>query len=229
MSPVDTSAVKPSPSVANAATKTERGDVKKGDAEKHTPNGTEPKEKKRKTKHDAPREHDGKDAPPPRDETNHEASEVKRSSEEHKSSKTSGDDTQSKTQFATEGIPETSGDKKVKKRKKEEKGEKARLKQGDLSKETNTPPEPVAPSVDDGTKDEKKVKKRKHKEKKEEDTETNHGSRATTRLEPLASPTDDPKGEKKGKEEKAAGKKRKHDSVANDIEKKRKRKQHEQE
>jgi len=217
MSPADTSAVKPSQSVADAATKTERGDVKKRD-EKHTPNGTEPKEKKRKKKHDAPREHDGKDHPPPRDETNHEASKVKGSSEGHKRSETSGDDTQSKTRFATEGIPETSGDKKVKKRKKEEKGEKARLKQGDVSKETNTPPEPVAPS-DDGTKDEKKAKKRKHKEKKEEDTETNHGSPAretATRLEPLASQTDDANVEKKkkrGKEEKAAGKKRKHEAL----------------
>ena len=76
--------------------------------------------------------------------------------------------------------------------------------------------------MDVGTKDEKKVKKRKHKEKKEEDTETNHGSLAretATRLEPLASQTDDAKG----KEEKAAGKKRKHkDSLANNVEKKRK-------
>jgi hypothetical protein len=154
---------------------------------------------------------------------------VKGSSEGHKRRETSGDDTQSKTQFATEGIPETSADKKVKKRRKEEKGEKARLKQGDVSKETNTPPEPVAPSVDEGTNDEKKVKKRKRKEKKEEDTETNHGSlarEAATRLEPLASQTDDAKGEKKGKEEKAAGKKRKHeDSVANDVEKKRKQRE----
>ena len=112
------------------------------------------------------------------------------SREGHKRSETSGDDTQSKTQFATEGISETSGDKKVKKRKKEEKGEKARLKQADVSKETNTPPEPVAPSVEDGTKDEKKAKKRKHKEKKEEGMETNHGNLApevVTRLEPLAS------------------------------------------
>jgi hypothetical protein len=146
---------------------------------------------------------------------------VKGSSEGHKRSETSGVDTQSKTQFATEGISETSGD-KVKKRKKEGKGEKARLTQGDVSKETNTSPKPVAPSVDDGTKDEKKVKKRKHKEKKEEDMETNHGSLAT-RLEPLAAQTDDAKGEKKGKEEKAAGKKRKHEgSAANDVEKRRK-------
>jgi hypothetical protein len=156
---------------------------------------------------------------------------VKGSSEGHKRRETSGHDTQSKTQFTTEGIPESSADKKVKKRRKEEKGEKARLKQGDVSKETNTPPEPVAPSVDEGTKDEKKVKKRKRKEKKEEDTETNHGSlarEAATRLEPLASQTDDAKGEKKGKEEKAAGKKRKHeDSVANDVEKKRKQREHE--
>jgi hypothetical protein len=160
---------------------------------------------------------------------------VKGSSEGHKRSETNGDDTQSKTQFATEGIPETSGD-KVKKRKKEEKGEKARLKQGDVSNEINTPPEPVAPSVVDRTKDEKKVKKRKHKEKKE-DTETNHGSLAretATRLEPLASQTDDAKGEKKkkkkGKEEKAAGTKRKYeDSVANDVKKKRKQREQDSE
>ena len=159
---------------------------------------------------------------------------MKESSEGHKRSEASGGDTQSKTQFATEGIPETSGDKKVKKRKKDEKGEKARLKQGDVSKETNTPPEPVAPSVDDGTKEEKKVKKRKHKEKNEEDTETNHGSLAretATTLEPLPSQTDDAKVEKKkkkGKEDKAAGKKRKHeDSVANDVEKKRKQREQE--
>ena len=158
---------------------------------------------------------------------------MKGSSEGHKRRETSGDDIQSKTQFATEGIPETSGDKKVKKRRKE-KGENARLEQGDVSKETNTPPEPVAPSVDDGTKDEKKVKKRKHKEKKEEDTETNHGSLAretATKQEPLASQTDDAKVEKKkkkGKEEKAAGKKRKHeDSVTNDVKKKRKQREEE--
>jgi hypothetical protein len=154
---------------------------------------------------------------------------VKGSSEGHKRSKTSGDDTQSKTEFATEGIPETSGDKKVRERKKEEKAEKARLKQGDAFKETNTPPEPVAPSVDSGTKDEKKVKKRKRKEMKE-DKVTNHSSLAT-RLEPLASQTDDAKAEKKkkkGKEDKVAGKKRKHeDSVANDVEKKRKQREQE--
>jgi hypothetical protein len=148
---------------------------------------------------------------------------MKGSSEGHKKRGTSGGDNQPKTQFATEGIPETSGDKV--KRKKEGKGEKARLKQGDVSKETNTPPEPVAPSVDDGTKDERKVKKRKHKEKKEENTETNHGSLAA-RLEPLAAQTDDAKAEKKkrkGKEDKAAGKKRKHEgSAANDVEKRRK-------
>ena len=118
----------------------------------------------------------------------------------------------------------------MKKRKKEEKGEKARLKQGDVSKETNTPPEPVVPSVDDGTKDEKKVKKRKHKAKKEGVTETNHGSLAT-RLEPLAAQTDDAKGEnkkKKGKEERAAGKKRKREgSAANEVEKRRKQQEQE--
>lgn len=159
---------------------------------------------------------------------------MKGSSEGHKRSETSGDDTQSKTQFATEGIAETSGDKKVKKRKKEEKGEKARLKNGDVSKEINTPPEPVALSVDDGTRDEKKVKKRKQKQKqrKEEGTETNHGSPA--RETATASQTDDAKVEKKkkkkGKEEKAAGKKRKHeDSVTNDVKKKRKQREEDSE
>jgi len=194
------------------------------------PNGTEPKEKKKKgkKKHDAPREHDG-EATPPRDETNHEAPKVKRPFEGHKRSGTRGDDTQLRTQYATDGIPETSGE-TVKKRKKEEKGEKARLKQGDVSKETK---EPVAASVDDGTKDEKKVKKRKHKEKKEDDAETNHGSTART-LKPLASQTDDAKGEnnkKKGKGEKADGKKRKQheDSIVGDVEQKRKKKQRKQE
>lgn len=193
------------------------------------PNETEPKEKKKgKKKHDAPREHDG-EATPPRDETNHEAPKVKRSTEGHKRSGTRGDDTQLKTQFATDGIPETSGE-KVKKRKKEEKGEKARLKQGDVSKETK---EPVAASVDDGTKDEKKVKKRKHKEKKEDDAETNHGSMART-PESSASQTDGAKGEKtkkKGKGEKADGKKRKQheDSVSGDVEQKRKKKRKQQE
>jgi hypothetical protein len=191
----------------------------------------EPKEKKRKKKHDSPREHDGKDAPP--DETKHfaseqpqkEASKVKGSSEGHKRNEKSGDDIRSNTQPATEGISKTSGDKKVRKRKKEDQGEKALLKQGDASKETNTPPEPVAHSVDDGTKDEEKIKKRKHKKKREgeEDAGANHGStiaEAATMLELLASQTDDYKKDKKkkGKEEKAAGEKRKHeDSVANDV------------
>ncbi|KAI0280975.1 hypothetical protein BGY98DRAFT_960295 [Russula aff. rugulosa BPL654] len=205
MSPVDPSAVKPSPSVADAATKAERGDVEQRDVEKHTPNGTEPKEKKGRRNMTLPEDmtrktHHHHEMKPPRRET-------------------SGDDTQSKTQSVTE-------DKKVKKRKKEEKGEKARLKQGDVSKETNTPPEPVVPSVDDGTKGDKK---RKHKEKKEGSTETNHDSLAT-RLGPLAAQTDDAKGEnkkKKGKEDKAAGKKRKHEgSAANEV---KRRKQQEQE
>lgn len=155
---------------------------------------------------------------------------MKGSSEEHKRRETSGDDIQPKAQLAIEGIPDTSGD-KVKKRKKEGKGEKARLKQGDVSKETNTPPEAVTPSVDDGTKDEKKAKKRKHKEKKEEDTEANQGGQAT-RLEPLVAQTDDAKGEKKkkkGKEEKVTRKKRKHEgSAANEVEKRRKHEQEEQ-
>lgn len=141
---------------------------------------------------------------------------MKGSPEGQKRSETSGDDTQSKPQFATGGVPETS-EKKVKKGKKEEK-ERSRLKQGDVSKETNTPPQPVAPSVDDDTKDEKKVRKRKRKEKKEEDTETKHCSpagEAVTRLESTVAEANESKGEKKkkkGKEEKVAGKKRKHES-----------------
>jgi len=189
---------------------------------KHTPSGTETKEK-RKKKHDPLREHD---APP--DETNHVASEppqkdaskAKGSSEGHKKNKKSGHNTPSKTQSATEGILETSGDKRVKKKKKEDKGEKARLKQGDVSKETNTPPELVAPSVDDRSKNEKKV----------DEVEANHDSttrEAAPTLEPLASQTDDAKGEKrkkKGKEEKAAVKKRKHeDAMSNDVEQRRKK------
>jgi hypothetical protein len=188
----------------------------------------EPKEKKRKKIHDPPREHDGKDAPP--DETTRvtheqpqkEASKVNGSSEGFKSSENGS---QSKTQPPTEGLPETSGDKKVKRKK--EKREKARLTQGDVSKETITPPEPTAPSVDDNIKDDKKSKKRKHKEKREEVAEANHGGtagEAATKLELLASQTDDAKGErkkKKSKEEKATGEKRE-ETVVNDVGKKRK-------
>jgi len=185
----------------------------------------EPKEKKRKKKHDPPREHDGKDAPPhgtthvAPEQSQKEASKVK-GSEGHKRSG------KSNTQPPTEGIPETLGDKKVKRKK--EKGEKVRLKQGDFSKETITPPEPIAPSVDDITKDEKKSKKRKHKEKREEDAEANHGGTAgvAAKLEPLTSQTDDAKGERKKKKGKATGEKRKHEeTVANDVERKRKRKE----
>jgi len=183
------------------------GRAKKQDSEKHAPNGMEPTEKKRK------KNHDGKDAPP--DETTH------------------GDNSQSKTQSPTDGISETSGDKKVKKRRKE-KGEKSRLKQGDVSKETITLQEPVPPPVGDTTKDEKRVKKRKHKEKREEAAETNHGGtavEAVTKLEPLASRPDDAKGERnerKGKDEKATGEKRKHeDSVANGVERKRRKRKEE--
>lgn len=195
----------------------------------------EPKEKKRKKKHDPPREHDGEDVPS--NETTHvapeqpqEAFKAKTSSEGHKRSENSGDDSQTKIQPPTNGVSETSGNKKVKKRRKE-KGEKPRLMQGDVSKETITPPEPVPPSVDDSTKDEKKGKKRKHKEKREEDVEANHGGTAATKLEPLASQTDDAKGEKKkrkSKDEKAAGEKRKHeDTVANDVERKRRKRKEE--
>jgi len=193
-------------------------------------NRMEPKEKKRKKKHDLPREYNGKDAPPGEttdvapEQPQKEASRVNGSPEGHKRSENSGDESQSKTQPPIEGIPETLADKKVRKRKKE-KGEKTRLKQGDVSKETITPPEPVAASVDDSTKDEKKVKKRKHKEKKEEGAEADHDSTAATKLEPSASQMDDAKGERKrkGKEEKATGEKRKHeDTVANDVEKRRK-------
>ncbi len=159
---------------------------------------------------------------------------MKGSSEGHKRNEKSGDNIQSNTQPATEGISETSGDKKVRKRKKEDQGEKARLKQGDVSKDTNTPPEPVAPSVDDGTKDEEKIKKRKHRKKRgEEDAEANHGSTTTeavTMLDPLASQTDGYKKERKrkGKEEEATGKKRKpEDSVANDVGQKRKKREEE--
>lgn len=144
------------------------------------------------------------------------------------SSEKSGDDSQSKPQPPTDGIPETSGDKKIKKRRKE-KGEKSRLNQGDVSKETITPPEPAVSSVDDSAKDEKRVKKRKHKEKREDDVEANHGgtAEAVTKPEPLASQTDDAKGErkkKKNKEEKASGEKRKQeDTAANDVERKRRK------
>ena len=92
---------------------------------------------------------------------------MKGSSEGHKRNEKSGDNIQSNTQPATEGISETSGDKKVRKRKKEDQGEKARLKQGDVSKDTNTPPEPVAPSVDDGTKDEEKIRSEERRVGKE--------------------------------------------------------------
>ena len=183
----------------------------------------EPKERKRKKKHDSPREHNGKHAPP--DETTDvapehpqkEASRVNGSPEGHRRSENSGDDPRSKTQPPTEGIPEILADKKVGKRKKEKK-EKARLKQGDVS----TPPEPLSASVD-----EKKVKKRKHKEKKEENEEANHDGMAATKLEPLTSQMDDTNGQRKkrkDKEEKASGEKRKHeDAVANDVEKKRRK------
>jgi len=218
--------VEPSSSGENAAIKTERGEGKKRDSEKHTPNGMEPKEKKRKKKPDPTREHDGKDAPP--DETTHVASDQTEASKV----KGSSDDSQSKPQPPTGGIPETSGDKKIKKRRKE-KGEKSRLNQGDVSKETIMPQEPVASYVDDSAKDEKRVKKRKHKEKREDDVEANHGgtAEAATKPEPLASQTDDAKGErkkKKSKEEKASGEKRKHeDTVANDVERKRRKRKQE--
>src|SRR6266436_5593067 len=84
----------------------------------------------------------------------------------------------------------------------------------------NPPPELVAPSVDDRSKNEKKV----------DEVEANHDSttrEAAPTLEPLASQTDDAKGEKrkkKGKEEKAAVKKRKHeDAMSNDVEQRRKK------
>jgi hypothetical protein len=187
----------------------------------------EPKEKKRKKKHDPLREHAGKGVSS--DETTHvapeqpqkQASKVKGSSEGHKNSEKSGGDSQSRTQPPTEETPGTSGDKKVKRKK--EKGEKARLKQGDVSKETITPPELVASSVGDSTKEEKRAKKRKHKETREDDTEANHGGtakEAATKLEPLASQTDDAKGERKNKKGKE---KRKHEeTVAGDVRKKRK-------
>jgi hypothetical protein len=193
----------------------------------------EPKERKGKKKHDPPREHNGKDAPP--DETTDlapeqprkEASRVNGSPKGHKRSENSGDDPQSETQPPTEGIPETLTDKKAGKRKKE-KGERTRLKQAaDVS---IAPLEPLAASVDGSSKDEKKVKKRKKHEKKEEDAEANHdgtGGDAATKLEPLAPRMDDAKVERKkrkGKEEKATGEKRKHeDAVANDVEKKRRK------
>ena len=186
----------------------------------------EPKEKKKRKKYDAPGEHDRKDLRP--NETTHvapeqpqEASKEKASSEGHKRSEKSGDNSQS--QPPTDGISETSGNKKVKKRRKE-KGVESRLTQGDVSKETITPPEPVPPSVDDGTKDEKKVKKRKHKEKRE-DAEANHGGTAATK-ERLVSQTDDGKGDRKkrkAKDEKATGEKRKHEDIANDVERKRRK------
>jgi len=216
MSPADPLPAEPSPSDANTATKTERGESKKRDSaailESHTSNGTEPKEKKRKKKHDPPRTQNGKEATA--DETTDVAPEPLPKSP-------------SKVQVPDDGIPEQSGEKKRKKNKKE--------KREDAQQET------VASHVDDGTKDEKKAKKRKHKEKREKDAQADQDSAAkegATELEPVALQTDDTKGKKnkKGKEEKAGvevavatdqatSENRKHeDLVVNGGEEKRKRK-----
>jgi len=86
---------------------------------------------------------------------------VNGSSEKCKGGEKSGDESQSKTQPPTDGIPRNSEDKKVKKRKKE-KREEARSKEGNADEENIGPPEAVAPHGG---------KKRKHKE----DVQANQG------------------------------------------------------
>ncbi|KAI0001273.1 hypothetical protein BJV74DRAFT_89646 [Russula compacta] len=243
MSPVDPPPAEPSPSSANAA-KTEHGEGKKRDSgavmENHALNGAEPK--KRETKHDPTgrQQHVGKDA------AADEPISLAGSSEKHKKDEKSGGNSQSKAQPPTEGILEKSGDKKVKKRKREKRD--VQPKQGDLTEEAVARPEPVITHADNDSKDDKKSKKRKRKEKR--NAQVNEGStvveEVATQPEPLASQTDDAKGKKKtkkSKEEKAGlegrlvttvdvitqdqatGDKRKDEgSVGNDSEKKRKRK-----
>lgn len=157
------------------------------------PNGAEPKEKKRKRKHDhIPREHNGKDVaaeePPAK---------VDGPSEKRRGVETDGDDSLSKTQPLTEGNPQNSMDKKVKKRKKE-KREEAQSKQENID-EHIAPPEPVAPHAGDNSKDEKRAKKRKRKEKREEDAQAKEGD---TEPEPLTLQTDDAKRKRKKRKEK---------------------------
>jgi len=153
MSPVDPSAVEPSPSMANAPAKIESGVGKKRDltgvAGDHMSNGSEPKVKKSKKKHDPPREQTEKDAAADEatnsviEPSEKEPSNVKRSSEKQKPSERSGEHDVS--QSSTEGV-------KVKK-KKREKREEVQLKQGE---------QPMATNADDG-----KKRKRKHEEKRE--------------------------------------------------------------
>ncbi|KAI9507494.1 hypothetical protein F5148DRAFT_1204797 [Russula earlei] len=140
MSPVDRSAVEPTPSKADGDVRTANEVGKKGDigavTGDQTLNGTKPKRKRRK-KHDPPRDQEN-DAEA--DESTHVAVEqaqkrppkkMKRSSEKRTASK-SGD---GETQPPTEGVPEKSEDKKVKK-KKEEKREEGRCEQGDVTEDT---------------------------------------------------------------------------------------------
>ena len=90
------------------------------------------------------------------------------SSEKRKRGEKSGDESQSKTQPPTDGIPRNSEDKKVKKRKKE-KREEARSKEGNVDEENIGPLEAVARHGDDNAEDEKRGKKRKHKEDVQEE------------------------------------------------------------
>jgi len=219
MSPVDSPTVEASLSTSKADSTTEGGGDKKpnsGAVVSHTPNGAEPKEKKRKRKRDPPREHDAKDTA-----TDEQAPNADRSSEKYKGGEESRDHSQSKTQPPTEDVPQNAGDKKVKKKEKE-KREETQPKQGDTNEENIAPPEPVAPSADDNSKDEKISKKRKHKKEEE----------ATAEPEPLQ--TGGAEKKKKKKKDKsgvdvigadhAIGDKRKREgSAMNDGEKRKKK------
>ncbi|KAI0256333.1 hypothetical protein BJV78DRAFT_457350 [Lactifluus subvellereus] len=173
MSPVDLSAAEP-PSLDPAAIEHGKSNKRNSEAvvENHTSNGTEPKVKKRKKKHDR------EDATA--DKTTDVASEqlqnppsTANSPQMHKGDKKIRDSSQPEAQTPTEGaVPEKSVDeKKAKKRKhKENKADGAPPKQSDATEEATGQLEPVA----------RQAEVREKKKKRGKDTKANVDEAAPT-------------------------------------------------
>ncbi|KAI0305399.1 hypothetical protein B0F90DRAFT_1697611 [Multifurca ochricompacta] len=167
MSPVDSSAVGFSSSNINVVSKAEHGTGEKRGFETvlETRASNETEEKKKK-KHATPR---GDDATTDNKTTNiasEQLPSVVNRSPKKQRAKQSREDTKAITHTLTEDVvtAKSDGEKKAKKRKRENKSVDVHPKQGDITEEAIALLGLVPPHINGNLKDDKKVKKRKHKE-----------------------------------------------------------------